>query len=232
MIRQDKIDRFEAVIGYHFSDPALLVQALTHSSYGKEHIEKSVGLKDYERLEFLGDAVLELVTSNYLYQKYDWQEGQLTKTRAKIVCEASLSYIARKNGFGPFLIMGKGEEKTGGRERDSILCDVVESVIGAVYLDSGYDQAEQLIHRLVLDHLDQIPDGRAADYKTTLQEKLQGEGRPIPEYRVVDQEGPTNDRIFTTELYIEGSLVSTARGRSKKQAAQEAARQALEKLWN
>ncbi len=227
----EKLAALERVIGYEFLDKNLIREALTHSSFSREEQaqlgKKSVAHPDYERLEFLGDAVLELTTSRMLYDRYDWPEGKLTKTRAKIVCEASLSMIARLYDLGSYLVLGHGEEKTGGRERDSILCDIVESIIGAVYLDGGLGEAKRLIVRMLFDHLDELPDQPTTDYKSVLQEKLQGEGKPIPEYKVALEYGPPHDRTFVIDLYLEGKRISRAEGHSKKQAAQEAAHEAM-----
>jgi len=230
------LHQLEEVIGYRFRNQDLAREALTHSSFSREE-QAQLGKKgavhpDYERLEFLGDAVLELTTSRMLYDRYDWPEGRLTKTRAKIVCEASLSAIARKFGLGGYLVLGRGEEKTGGRERDSILCDMVESIIGAVYLDGGLQEAESLIGRILFDHLDELPDQPTTDYKSVLQEKLQGEGKAVPEYRVALEYGPPHDRTFVIDLYLEGKRISRAEGHSKKQAAQEAAHEAILILEN
>ena len=229
--------KVEHLIGYTFQNKALLKQALTHSSYSKEMEgeKKHPQVKDYERLEFLGDAVLELLTSQMLFQKYDWQEGKLTKTRAAIVCEASLSYIARKMGLGEYLVLSRGEEKTGGKDRDSILCDLVEAVLGAVYLDSDLETARQFIDRILFSHLDEIPKQRAADYKSRLQELLQAKGKTPPEYVVTKEAGPPHDRTFTIALVLEGKVLTEAEGKSKKSAAQEAAKKALAEWrseWN
>ena len=134
-----RIEAFEVIIGYRFSDRRWIRQALTHSSFSKEASPDAAGVPvpDYERLEFLGDAVLELTTSRMLFDRYDWPEGSLTRERARIVCETSLAFIARKYGFGEFMLLGNGEEKTGGRDRSSILCDLVESIIGAVFQDGA-----------------------------------------------------------------------------------------------
>ncbi len=227
----------QQLIGYTFKDKRLLQQAFTHSSFSKEMEaeKKGVMVKDYERLEFLGDAVLELCTSRMLYDAYDWPEGKLTKTRSKIVCEASLSFIARKLGLGKYLVFSHGEEKTGGRDRDSILCDVVEAIIGAVYLDSDLKTAFELIDRILFSHLGEIPKQRAADYKSNLQEFLQAKGKELPEYVVTKEEGPPHDRIFTISLIYQGKVITSAQGRTKKSAAQEAAKKALAEwrdAWN
>lgn len=225
ILSEEKLDRFEAIIGYRFQDRKWLYQALTHSSYSREQQKK---VADYERLEFLGDAVLELCTSKMLFEKYDWQEGKLTKTRAKIVCEASLSYVARALSFGEFIVMSYGEEKTGGRERDSILCDVVEAVIGAVYQDSGLEEAGKLIERILYSRLKEIPDRRQTDFKSALQEYMQGMGKEKPVYQIVEEQGPPHDRTFIIELWMEGKAICRGSGKSKKAAAQQAAECALE----
>ena len=231
-LTEKQLDQFEGLIEYRFKNRKWLRQALTHSSYSKEQQQT---VADYERLEFLGDAVLELCPSKMLFEKYDWPEGKLTKTRAKIVCEASLSYVARALSFGEFILMSYGEEKTGGRDRDSILCDVVEAVIGAVYLDGGLDESWALIQRLLFSRLEEIPNQRQTDYKSALQELLQGKGKEKPEYKVVAEEGPPHDRVFITELWLDGKAMSRGEGKSKKQAAQQAAEKALKRLeglWN
>lgn len=231
-LSEERLSKFEGIIGYQFQDRRWLRAALTHSSYSMEHPGKTT---DYERLEFLGDAVLELCVSKMLFETYHWSEGKLTKTRAKIVCEASLSYVARELSFGEFILMSYGEEKTGGRERNSILCDVVESVIGAVYQDGGLEAAQSLIERLILSRVDEIPERQQGDYKSALQELVQSQGKQTPEYRVVAEEGPPHNRVFVTELWMDGHMVCRAEGKSKKLAAQRAAETALkqmEGLWN
>lgn len=236
-LTKEQLEKVEEIIAYRFRDRSWLVQALTHSSFSREQQQMTA---DYERLEFLGDAVLELCTSKMLFEKYDWPEGKLTKTRAKIVCEASLSYVARALSFGEFIRMSYGEEKTGGRDRDSILCDVVEAMIGAVYQDGGLKEAQALIERLIFSRLEEIPNQRQTDYKSALQELLQGKGKEKPVYKVVAEEGPPHDRVFVTELWMEGQAVCRGTGKSKKLAAQQAAEKALqmwknkelEALWN
>lgn len=232
LLTDKKLSQFETIIGYHFTNRDWLRQALTHSSYSKELQAKKgqTVVEDYERLEFVGDAVLELSTSRMLFDTYQWPEGKLTRERARIVCESSLSYIARELGYGDFLVLGFGEEKTGGRDRDSILCDMVESVIGAVYLDSDYETARDLIERLIFTHIQDIPDQKVSDHKTALQEYLQGKGQSVPEYRVVEEMGPPHDRTFVIDLYLEGKKICSACGKSKKKAEQEAAEIALSVL--
>ena len=238
-LSETKLRQFETIIGYEFQDKAWLVQALTHSSFSKELAQQAgQTVSNYERLEFLGDAVLELCTSEMLFRAYpDWPEGKLTKTRATIVCEASLSYIARTLSFGEFILFSRGEEKTGGADRSSILCDVVEAVIGAVYQDGGLEKAKQVIARRVWEHWRKVPQENQTDYKSTLQEILQKKGLGSPEYRMVEMTGPPHDRTFTMEIWLESKQICRASGKTKKAAAQMAAEQALkwlkqENLWN
>jgi len=225
--------KLEQIIGYSFRKPAYLETALIHSSYRKqkEGAGEKCPLGDYERQEFLGDAVLELVTSEYLFDHYPgWTEGELTKERARIVCEASLSYIVKKNDIHRFMILSNGEEKTGGRVRPSILCDVFEAIAGGIYLDAGLEEARGYIRRMLLDHIEELPAEKSDNFKSKLQELLQGEGKGRPEYEVIREEGPTNNRTFTMRVLVEGKPVATAVGRSKKQAEQLAAEKALAKL--
>lgn len=232
----EKLEDFQRIIAYEFKNISYLRQALTHSSFSKECQQQAASTgsrskgkvpEDYERLEFLGDAVLELVTSRMLFEQYDWEEGKLTKVRANIVCEPSLALVARTYGLGEFMVFGRGEEKTGGRERDSILCDMVEAVIGAVYLDGGFEEAKALIERMVFSHLKDIMNHGIVDYKSFLQEYLQSLGRHTPDYQVADEQGPPHDRTFVIDLCLDGKVFCTAAGKSKKKAEQEAARMAI-----
>lgn len=232
----ERLKDFQQIIAYEFKDISYLKQALTHSSFSKECQQQAAGNgpkakesvpADYERLEFLGDAVLELVTSRMLFEQYDWEEGKLTKVRANIVCEPSLALIARTYGLGEYMVFGHGEEKTGGRKRDSILCDLVEAVIGAVYLDGGFEEAKALIERMVFVHLKDIMNQGIVDYKSFLQEYLQSKGRHTPDYQVAAEQGPPHDRTFVINLCLDGKVFCTASGKSKKKAEQEAARMAI-----
>ena len=229
---ETRIRQIETILSYHFSDPKLLVQALTHSSFSKEMKQKSIDIENYERLEFLGDAVLEVVTSEMLFHQFDWDEGKLTKKRASIVCEESLSYFAGILGLNQYLILSVGEEKTGGRKRPSILCDMVEALIGAVYLDGGMKEAKELIGRIVFSHLKDNPAVTGKDYKTVLQEKIQAEGGAAPQYRVIAEDGPPHARVFTVELVIDEKAITQGIGNSKKQAQQAAAQEALRLLYS
>lgn len=232
MSQDTKLAELEEKLGCHYQDRQLLKTALTHSSFSKEYEQSHKGqfVEDYERLEFLGDAVLELVTSEMLYKRYHWPEGRLTKTRAQIVCEESLSWTARRYGLGEYIRFSVGEEKTGGRNRSSILCDVVESLIGALYLDQGLEEARKLIERILFAHLSKIPLEDETDYKSRLQEYLQGQQLESPRYETILEEGPPHQRIFTVRVYAAGLTDCTAKGHSKKQAEQKAAQKALEKL--
>ncbi len=225
---QEELARLEEIIGYRFSDPCLLTEALTHSSYSGE---TGCGY-DYERLEFLGDAVLELLSSEYLYRSSSLSEGELTKRRARMVCEPSLAYVAGLYGYGGFLRLSVGEEKTGGRERSSILCDVTEAILGAVYLDGGLEEARRLVERTVFAHEASLPGERSKDAKTLLQEYVQQTGQELPCYTVTAEEGQPHERLFFVELSYKGEVLGSGQGKSKKAAEQDAAAKALTILQN
>lgn len=219
----------EAALGIRFENGSLLRQAFTHASYLNEH--KLDAQSDNERLEFLGDAVLELAISEYLFKRYrHLPEGELTKMRAAIVCEASLVHFARKLKFGKYVRLGKGEERTGGRKRPAMLADVFESFVGALYLDAGLEQVYRFLNEHVYPLLNETESPRFADYKTELQEMLQQSGDVALEYRIVDTRGPAHDRRFVAEVYDAGNRLGTGAGRSKKEAEQQAAAQALAAL--
>ncbi|MDR1669810.1 MAG: ribonuclease III [Oscillospiraceae bacterium] len=212
------------VAGYPFRDASLLETALTHSSYANER----PGAAYNERLEFLGDAVLGLVSAEFLYTAYpDKPEGELTKIRAGYVCEQSLAAAARRLGLGEVLRLGRGENEEGGRGRDSILSDAFEAVLAAMYLDGGLEPCRKLVREEILSRAPAIP---VRDAKSRLQEVLQGQGLPAPEYRTVSESGPEHQKIFVVEVFIEGSPAGRGTGRSKKQAEQEAAGLALKKM--
>ncbi len=214
----------EERIGYRFQNIALLKQAITHSSYTNE--QKINKLKDYERLEFLGDAVLELVSSEFLFQEYGLvQEGELTKMRASMVCEPSLAFCARDLELGEFLLLGKGEECTGGRKRDSITSDAMEAVIGAIYLDGGMEEAKKFIYRFVLSDLEDKQ--LFYDSKTNLQELMQGKIKKEFHYVLLEETGPEHDKTFRVEVRMEDEVIGKGEGRTKKAAEQQAAYQAL-----
>lgn len=224
----EKLLMLESKIKYHFSDPAILLHALTHSSYANEmRLDKE---KNNERLEFLGDAVLELVTSEYVYKEYtDLSEGDLTKLRASIVCEQTLSSCARDLGIGQYLLLGKGEDISGGRERDSILSDAMEAVIGAIYLDGGFTNAKEFIKGFILEDL----KGKNLffDSKTILQEIIQNDNSNQKlRYKLISEEGPDHNKIFTIAVCIGNDEIGSGTGRTKKAAEQEAANQAIQRL--
>ena len=221
-------DNLSGIIGYRFRDAALPAQALTHSSYINEHKESPVGASN-ERLEFLGDAVLELIISRRIYIDYpDLTEGEMTKLRAGVVCEAMLSKKARALRLNEFLQMSKGETQSGGSNRDSTLCDAFEAVLGAVYLDGGFDAAEAFVlAQLSCDIAAMREAIWQSDCKTHLQELLQRNSRETIEYTVVDECGPDHDKSFTVALRHGGRRIGTGEGKSKKEAEQNAARDAL-----
>ncbi len=217
VVRDSK--ELEKEIGYEFKDKSLLKQALTHSSFVNE--QKIRKQKNYERLEFLGDAVLELASSKFLFlQDPDMSEGQMTKQRSSMVCEPSLAFCAKDLNLGEYIYLGKGEETTGGRGRDSITSDVMEALIGAIYLDSGFEEAEKFILKYILSDLE--TKQLFYDSKTILQEKVQKSGQTI-HYELINEEGPDHNKKFTVEAYIDDEAVSKGIGRTKKAAEQQAA---------
>lgn len=211
-------------IAYAFKDERLLKQALTHSSFANE--QKINKLGNYERLEFLGDAVLELVTSEFLFKENkDMPEGQLTRLRASMVCEPALAYCARDIELDKYILLGRGEESTGGRKRDSIISDVMEAVIGAIFLDGGIDEAKRFINGFVLSDLeDKI---LFLDSKTLLQEEIQKYSTTQLRYELVREQGPDHDKEFSVEAYLGDKLIGIGTGKTKKAAEQQAAYKAL-----
>lgn len=221
---EEKMAGLEEKIGYRFRDRKLLKQALTHSSYANEQKINKSG--DYERLEFLGDAVLELVSSDYIYKHNpDMTEGKMTKLRSSIVCEPALAFCAREIGLEQHILLGKGEEVTGGRGRDSIISDVMEAIIGAIYLDSGIDEARIYINRVILSDLEHKQ--LFYDAKTILQEEVQKENRGMLHYVLLREEGPEHDKTFVVDAMIDDVRVGSGTGHSKKSAEQRAAYEAL-----
>lgn len=211
-------------IGYTFANEALPRQALTHSSVSTDKRTRT----DYERLEFLGDAVLEILCSDFIFRKYpEMSEGNMTRRRAEMVCRDSLAYVARRNGFDELIILGAGERKN--KIPDSILEDVTEAVLGSVYLDGGLEAVRPIARRLIFDLEDSLP-GRTKDAKSYLQEFLQTMGTELPVYRTVSKEGTDNSPVFTVELSYKGKAVCTATGKRKKEAEQNAARTAIDIL--
>ncbi len=214
---------FEEKINYKFKDKKLLEKAFSHSSYANESKKRMI--ESNERLEFLGDAVLELVISEYIYNHYkEMPEGELTKFRANIVCEPTLAKEARKLDIGKFLKLGKGEENTGGRERDSILADAFESVIGAIFLDGGIESAKNYILGLMIPVAKELQNSfRIADYKTYLQEILQKESKETVIYNIINESGPDHNKKFVAAAFHKNVKISEGEGRTKKEAEQKAA---------
>ena len=221
----------EEKLGYAFKNKALLENALQHSSYANEH--RGGGMRSNERLEFLGDAVLGVVTADYLFRKHpDLPEGDLTRLRAALVCEDSLYEVAQSLELGRHLKLGRGEEQGGGRRRPSILADATESVFAAVYLDGGMEAASELIHRVLLDKgREEAVEERRRDFKTELQELVQQKKNQVLAYELVGQSGPDHDKQFSVEVSLNGAIVGKGVGSSKKRAEQDAARCAIENLF-
>ncbi|MGG1514679.1 ribonuclease III [Paenibacillus oryzisoli] len=223
------IRELQKAIRITFRRSDLLRQAFTHSSYVNEH--RIAGHKDNERLEFLGDAVLELTVSEFLYDSYPGRtEGELTKLRASIVCEPSLVTFAEDLDFGAYVLLGKGEELTGGRSRPALLADVFESFVGALYLDQGLDVVKSFLKTHVFSKLSTEGKLLVIDYKTQLQEYVQHHSMGTLEYRIVNERGPAHEREFVAEVHMDSELLGTGAGRSKKEAEQQAAAGALSKL--
>ncbi|MBS1473352.1 ribonuclease III [Massiliimalia massiliensis] len=216
---------FEKMIQYHYHNKSWMKEALTHPSYaneGKKH------LKNNQRLEFLGDSVLSIIVAQHLFEHYTHlPEGELTKLRASLVCEKSLHQFALKINLGEYLILGKGEEMTGGRERPSILADAFEAVIASIYLDSGLDEARNFVLRFIPEKLDVKKITYVSDYKTALQEIIQKNREEKIEYVLVEEKGPDHNKTFMVEVHLNSNVIGTGIGRSKKQAEQIAAKEAL-----
>ncbi|MEG1141527.1 MAG: ribonuclease III [Clostridia bacterium] len=223
--KSDKIDEFEKIINYKFEKKEYILEALTHSSYSNEN-------KNYdfnERLEFLGDSVLSIVISDYLFNnETELPEGELTKLRANIVCEESLSDVASEINLGEYILLGKGEDATGGRQRISILADAFEAVIAAIYLDGGIENARTFILNYMENIICDSRKGRIfRDYKTHLQEVLQGKGESNIWYKLVDEKGPDHNKRFIMQVGTNENVLGTGEGKSKKEAEQLAAKVAL-----
>ena len=224
---EDKLKELEKRIGYKFQDFSLLKHALMHSSYTNEkHLPK---YQCNERLEFLGDAVLELVSSEFLFLENPKEpEGKLTKTRASMVCEPSLAFCARDIELGSYLLLGKGEEATGGRTRESVTSDAMEALIGAIYLDGGFANAKEFIHRFILKDLENKK--LFFDSKTILQEIVQANFKEVISYHLIGEEGPDHNKIFRVAVHIGEEEYGVGEGRTKKAAEQEAAYISILKL--
>ncbi|MBE6838259.1 MAG: ribonuclease III [Ruminococcus sp.] len=218
--------QFEDIIDYHFKNPALLHEALSHSSYANENKKSR---QSNERLEFLGDSVLSIVVSQYLFENYkNLPEGKLTKIRASLVCEKALYNFSKQISLGEYLFLGKGEEHSGGRERPSILADAFEAVIAAIYLDGGLEVARKYILSFIPKDIDVNKEITFNDYKTMLQEVIQQNPTEKVEYVLRDQTGPDHDKAFVVDVMLNSNVIGKGEGRSKKQAEQMAAKEALE----
>ena len=224
---QHKLEEIQHKIGYQFQNKELLKSALMHSSYTNEmHLPK---YRCNERLEFLGDAVLELISSEFLFfHNQKTQEGELTRMRASMVCEPSLAFCAREIGLGDYLLLGKGEEVTGGRKRDSVTSDALEALIGAIYLDGGFASAKEFILRFVLNDLEHKK--LFYDSKTILQELVQAHFEEMVSYHLIKEEGPDHNKKFTVEAHVGDECYGEGSGRTKKAAEQEAAYHAILKF--
>jgi ribonuclease III len=226
---QHWLEQVDLALGYNFNDAALAERALSHRSA----VADSKAVADNEQLEYLGDAVLGMLVSEYLVRTFpQWSEGQLSKSRARLVNAQSLCLAARRLGLGEHMVLGRGEEKTGGREKPALLADAFEAVLAAIYLDGGLEAARQFVHRALLqsaieaegDHLE------LSDHKSALQELLQARGLPAARYHVVRETGPDHRKTFWIEVVVAGLLAATGSGSNKKEAEQSAAQQALDKL--
>lgn len=225
---KETINTFEDKIGYKFNDKQILEKALTHSSYSNEN--KTLNRSNNERLEFLGDAVLSIAVSKFIFDKYkDYPEGDLTKLRSQVVCEDTLSLVAINLEIGKFLILGKGEEASGGRERKSILADAVEAIIAAIYIDGGYDEAEKFVLGNLIYFIKSAVQGTiVSDYKSYLQEYYQSKNPNCKiRYVVTKEEGPDHEKMFHVNVLLNKNVVGKGSGKSKKIAEQDAAKYAL-----
>ncbi len=221
------LSELEESIGYIFKDKKLLKKALTHTSYANEN-----KIESNEKLEFLGDSILEFISSKYLYDNYiDLKEGEMTKVRATVVCEDSLYKVAKKHNFSDFLYLGKSEIKTQGKFRPAILADSVEAVIAAIYLDSGLEGCVEFIEKNLKDKIEiATKNVGIKDYKTVLQEKLQTKGDVVIKYNIINEIGPDHNKSFETEVSCDGRVLASGKGKSKKEAEMNAAKNALGKI--
>ena len=227
------VEAMQNIIGYTFHNPSILEEALTHSSYANEH--RATSLKDNERLEFLGDAILDLVISEYLFKKHpEMPEGDLSKLRASIVCEGSLAKTAKHISLGEHILLGKGEEMTGGRKRASILADGFEAITGALFLEGSFELAKSFLTQTLIRQVEGMTslEDLYTDYKTLLQESIQKESNMPIHYEVVNEEGPDHDKHFYVELYHGTQMLGKGCGKRKKEAEQDAAKKAIYKLEN
>ena len=221
------IEGLENNIGYTFSNKELLKNALIHTSYAYEH-----KINSNEKLEFLGDSILEFISSEYLYSKYtNLKEGEMTKVRATVVCEKSLHKVAERHNFSDYIMVGKSEKQTGGNKKPAIMADSVEAVIAAIYLDGGIEPVKKFIIENLKDEIEiATKHVGIKDYKTVLQEKLQENGDIKIEYKIIKESGPDHDKSFEAEVEVDGKVLATGIGKSKKEAHMQAAKKALENL--
>lgn len=218
------LEKLEKKIGYIFRDSTLLRQAMTHSSYANE--QKILKQQNYERLEFLGDAVLELVSSESLFRMQpEMPEGKMTKMRSSCVCEQALAFCARDIELAKYMRLGKGEEATGGRERDSIIADMCEALIGAIYIDGGFTNAKEFVSKFILEDMENKQ--LFYDSKTILQEIIQADSKDSLIYDLVKEDGPDHDKLFLVDARLGGEKIGTGQGRTKKAAEQQAAYSAI-----
>jgi len=227
-----RLSELEGVLEYKFKKKKLLQNALVHSSYANELRTKQISAESNERLEFLGDSVLSLATSEYLYREFGAKhgEGELSRIRASVVCESSLHEFAKTLKLGEFLYLGKGEETTQGRERKSILADAFEAVLGAIYLDSGLSAAKKYLQRFITPIIEDIKkSGKTRDYKTLLQQIVQRTPGEILEYTLVDESGPAHERVFEVHVLLNNNVIGRGKSKTKRAAEQAAAKMGL--VW-
>ena len=226
----ERINQLENNIGYVYKDKSKAFQAITHSSYAYEH--RHEGLSSNERLEFLGDSVLNFLITKKLFKEVsDMPEGEMSKLRASVVSEASLSQSAKKLNVGEVLLLGKGEEIMGGRKRPSILADAVEAIIGSIYLDRGLEAADEFVSRFLKENFEKAIKGTLfCDYKTKLQEEVQKGNNHSIKYAVIAESGPDHDKVFTVAVFVNGEQLGQGTGKTKKEAEQKAAGDALNRL--
>ncbi|MGL4738571.1 MAG: ribonuclease III [Cellulosilyticaceae bacterium] len=229
-ISTQALEELEGIIGYKFQTIAVLQEAITHSSFANEN--RNQQMKDNERLEFLGDAILDLIVSEYLFKKHpEMPEGDLSKIRASIVCEASLAKVSRENALGQYILLGKGEEITGGRQRASILADMFEAITGAIFVDGEFEDVRRFITNTLIQSVDHLSiEDLYTDYKTLLQENIQKESTMPIRYEVVEEKGPDHDKDFYVEVSHGELCLGRGIGKSKKEAEQNAARVAIKNL--
>ena len=223
----DDIGKLEEIIGYSFKDKKILEQALTHSSYANDYLRNSA--LGNERLEFLGDAIIDMVIGAELFSRFpDKQEGFLSKLRSEMVCEDALANAAIQFGINEYLKLGRGEEQKGGRQRHSLISDMMEAIVAAVFVDGGIDKSTEVVYKLLGDTIERGCRGELPkDYKSDLQEYFQSKGKKIPSYKILDESGPDHNKVFKVGVYEDNVLIGEGQGKSKKEAEGNAAKAAL-----